>query len=339
MMENQDPPRGGRDDVEALMRLAGKRPEVPSEVMGRVRAAAEAQWRREVARRKRGRRVWVAAGLAAAACFVAAVVWWLPSAGGSGRQRPRAQMRVERVEGAAWSRPAGSARVGQPLVLTPGLAVSRGVVIETEAESAAALRHPAGHSLRLDAASEIRWLADGTLELTRGAVYLDSSAAGAAAPLEIRSPLGTAREIGTQFEVRLESGSVVVRVREGAVLLRGEVAEHVVRAGSELEVDRDGTTRRRALAPHAPQWAWVMEIAPVLDLEGRTAAEFLHWAAREGGWTLSFQDTRVERAASEIVLGGTIEGLTPRQALDAVLPTCRMIHRIDEGVLWIDAEG
>jgi hypothetical protein len=75
----------------------------------------------------------------------------------------------------------------------------------------------------------------------------------------------------------------------------------------------------------------------MLDLEGRSAREFLDWVARERGWGLSFSDETVARSAEEIVLGGTVERLTLDEALDAVLPTCRMTYRVEAGVLWIAA--
>ena len=76
----------------------------------------------------------------------------------------------------------------------------------------------------------------------------------------------------------------------------------------------------------------------MLDLQGRTAREFLDWVARERGWTLVFADAEVARSAEEIVLGGTVEALTLDQALDAVLPTCRMVYEVMDGVLRVEID-
>ena len=55
MNDNQNPPTEARDDVATLIRIAGKRPEVPPERAARVRATARAQWKQEVRRLSRRR--------------------------------------------------------------------------------------------------------------------------------------------------------------------------------------------------------------------------------------------------------------------------------------------
>jgi hypothetical protein len=79
-------------------------------------------------------------------------------------------------------------------------------------------------------------------------------------------------------------------------------------------------------------------VTPTFDLEGLTARAFLDRVARERGWTLTFADAELARSAEEIVLAGTVERLTLEQSLDAVLPTCRMTHRLDDGVLRIESD-
>jgi ferric-dicitrate binding protein FerR (iron transport regulator) len=158
-------------------------------------------------------------------------------------------------------------------------------------------------------------------------------------PVDIHTPLGLIQEIGTQFEVRLEGETVRVRLREGTVIVHREEQAHEVRVGTELAMDRNGSVIRRSISIHGPAWRWVADIAPMIDLEGRTARAFLDWVARERGWTLAFADESVARSAGEIVLGGTLERLTLEQSLDAVLPTCRMTYRVKDGVLWIATAG
>jgi ferric-dicitrate binding protein FerR (iron transport regulator) len=157
------------------------------------------------------------------------------------------------------------------------------------------------------------------------------------ATLDVRTPFGLIREIGTQFEVRLDDESVRVRLREGAVIVHGADRKHEVHAGSELTVNRDGSVVRGTIPTYGPEWNWLVGVTPMPDLEGRSARAFLEWVARERGWTLAFADEAVARAAGEVVLGGTVQGLTLDEALDAVLPTCRMSYRIERGVLVIAA--
>jgi hypothetical protein len=71
-------------------------------------------------------------------------------------------------------------------------------------------------------------------------------------------------------------------------------------------------------------------------VDGKTLPVFLDWVAREGGWTIRFADEALRRAASSIVLRGSIDGLTPEQALEAILPTCGLTHRIANGTVTVD---
>ncbi len=147
------------------------------------------------------------------------------------------------------------------------------------------------------------------------------------------------REIGTQFEVRLSDETVRVRLREGTVVVHRGEESHELHAGAELEVSVDGSVVRRPVSLHADAWDWATSIAPMPDLEGLTAREFLDWVARERAWTLAFTDEGVARSAEEIVLGGSAARLTLDEALDAVLPTCGLTYRVADGVLVVAGSG
>lgn len=332
MSEKPERPADDRDDVARLVRLAGKRQAVPPERAERVRRAARLRWQHEVRRRHRIRIVWTAAALAAAACLVVAIgVRLLPT--GSGEPSGAASMiRVEALAGRATV----VEEITRSRAVAPGDGIAVGSELSTAEASRVALRLASGHSVRLDAATTIRLIDARSLVLERGALYVDSGFETAAAgSLDVRTPFGVLQEIGTQFEVRIRGDAIRVRLREGAVVLRHDEQIYEVRAGGELEMNRDGAVVRRSIAVHGPGWDWIAGIAPMPDLEGRSARAFLEWVARERGWTLSFADESVARAADEIVLGGTVERLSLDQALEAVLPTCRMTHRVDRGVLTV----
>ncbi len=155
--------------------------------------------------------------------------------------------------------------------------------------------------------------------------------------MDVHTPLGRIQSLGTQFEIRLRQDSVRVRQREGTVVLHHGEGSHEVQAGTELEMDRDGSVVGRPLSAYGPEWDWIVGITPMIDLEGLTARDFLEWVARERGWRLAFTDADVALASGEIVLGGTASELTSDEALNAVLPTCRMTYDVREGVLLIAA--
>jgi ferric-dicitrate binding protein FerR (iron transport regulator) len=339
MNDEQEPLMDERDDVGRLVRLAGKRQAVPRDRAERVKTAARAQWQSEVRRRSRRRAIWAAAGLAAAASLALAITLQFLPVGTGVPPGADIVIRVEALTGPVWSQVTSDVDGPEPRALKVGDDVPLGSELVTSDESRAAIRLASGHSVRLDASTRVRLVDRGSLALDRGTIYVDSGVGmTTTGSLEVRTPLGTLEEIGTQFEARFDDGVLRVRLREGSVVVHQGEKAHDVRAGTEISVDAGGTVTRREISAHGSNWAWLAAVTPMLDLEGRTAEEFLEWVARERGWTLSFADETVARSAGEIVLGGTVERLTLDEALDAVLPTCRMVYRIEYGTLLIAAD-
>lgn len=317
------------DRIEALLQLTGPRPAVPEERLQRARVATRAHWRTEVQRRSRSRNYGMVASLAAAAMIVLAVglgLWqWggLPTGTVAGR--------VELVESAAWRGPAVDDSNRASSFVRVGDEIAVGSQLTTETDGQLAVRMSSGHSLRMDAGTVVRFVSDGRLALDRGALYVDSGIADGAAreSLEIVTPLGRFRDIGTQFEVRLDDSSARLRVREGVVVFDGPETGGEVKAGHELEISADGVIRTAELSTFGNAWAWFERVTPMIDLEGRSVREFLNWVARERGLRLEFADLDLVRSATEIHLNGSIDGMTLDEALESVLPTCRLSHRID----------
>lgn len=328
-----DPPDEQNGDIADLISLVGPRPAVPPERMARAREIGREHWRRELRGRTTRRRLWAAAAVGVAAALLVAaglrIQHW--------RELPPAEAptlaRAESVVGAVWNRPAG----GVGSALRRGDSVLAGSEVATDVGGRVALTMGSGRSLRLDDGTRIRMVSDSQVALERGGVYIDSGPArlGEAPAVEIRTKLGVVRDIGTQFEVRWQDGSVRVRVREGSVVVEGDEGTHAVAAGSELKLDDGGIVSRGDVAVHGPDWSWTENIAPMLDLEGRSLRSFLDWISRERGWRLGFYDGVTEHAAAETILNGSAEGLSLDEALQAVLPACRMTHRVDRGALEI----
>ncbi len=329
------------DDIARLLALAGPRPRVPDEVTARVRAAVHAHWQQRVDAGPRRQRL-LTAFLAAAALVVVGVgtSLWFASSGGS---RPVRTPEVPPVTVAHVVALAGMGSAvtapgeGRPVGLAMGGAVASGATVVTPASARVALRTSDGVSLRVDAASRVRLLSATRLQLESGAVYVDNPSTGTGGVrIEVRTPLGLASDVGTQFETRVNARELRVRVREGTVVVRRDAGTEGAKAGEELRIDTTGTVARRGLLPHDPEWTWVVEMAPDPAIEGRPLGELLAWAARETGWRVEFADQRLSRTAPGIVLHGSIEGLTPAAALAAVLPTCGLSHRVSGGAVWIE---
>ncbi len=338
MMGDEEHGGEGADDLARLIRLAGERTPLPEERVERAREEARRVWQREIRRRVAWREIRGGAALAAAASLVVAIAYWLtlregvPTAGVGGMGP------IEVVVGEAQVREPSGGRLQPPRPFVAAATVPMGSVLTTTEATRAAIRLPSGHSLRLDHSTEVRLAAAERLHLDRGALYLASaSESPAPRPLSVETPQGVVREIGTQFEVRLDHGSVRVRVREGSVVLSRDDAEREVAEGTELALDDDGSMAAREIPTNGPEWDWVSWIAPMLDLDGRTAGEFLRWAAREQGWRLVFDDAAVEEAAATTEVAGDIRGMSITQALDAVVPTCGLSYTVEEGVMKVAA--
>ncbi len=327
----------GHDGIEALLRAAGQRPAVPVDRWKRVEAAVRTHWRSEVRARSRRRRIQAVVGLGLAAAVVAAVILGIrqpddpaPLAVTMGR--------VDRVVATAWSRPAFSGSTEEASPLRSGDEILAGSELATDAKALLAVRMQTGHSLRLDAGTRLTLVSSGVIAFDHGGVYVDSGGAHrpGTASLEIRTPFGSIRDVGTQFEVRLHPESLRVRVREGSILVEREGSRVEVGPGQELELAAGGRESRRPLTAFGSEWTWIGEITPMMRLDGRPLAEFLDWMARERGLRLQFASPRVALSARDIKLSGSIDGMTLDQALESVLSTTRMTHRITESVLFID---
>ncbi|MGH9381125.1 MAG: FecR domain-containing protein [Thermoanaerobaculia bacterium] len=342
--DNRPPRPMDDEEIRDLLATAGPRPRVPERDLARIRAAARAEWQELVVARQKPaisvRRL--ASALAAAGLLVAlGVGWWWRDRTLPVEPVPIAV--VELLEGnvRALGLPDGEPdgrrdlTVGDVLVADTTLTTDAG-----QAPGIVALTLADGESVRLDSGTRVRLVSRRRLALDAGTLYADS---GVSTPpgregLEIATAWGSVRDMGTQFEVRVaddEDVALRVRVREGGVAIASGGESHTVIGGQELRMHGDRTVSLHEVARYGPAWEWTVAAAPGIDIEGRTLASFLEWAGRETGWKLRYADAEAARAAAEIRLQGTIEGLTPDQAVRVVLPGSRFDSRLKEGTLTV----
>lgn len=169
-----------------------------------------------------------------------------------------------------------------------------------------------GVTLRLDKATTIRFVSDDAIALDRGAIYFD----GHGSQREVRTTLGTIRDVGTQFDVRIDADALRIRVREGRVDFRGNRID----AGNEL-VAHDDRIDRHAIARSGEAWAWVEQAAPPIRLEGMTLRHALARIAREKGLALGNVPN------GDVTLHGNVP-LSPAEALDAATAAAGVTYRI-----------
>ncbi len=313
---NEMPGTNGTDEtaIAGLLRATGKRTMPDAQATADVRAAVEAEWRATVAGRRRSR-AWTgwaaAAGIAAAAVAV-----WIA----------RPLLQPERTVVATLERSIGDVQQNRgdgrwvPLA-ADGVLVS-GTTLRTATGSGAALKLHNGLELRLDARTELALDDPGRARLGRGGVYVDSGPAGEQQNVDfvLGTPEGTVQHLGTQYQARLADHSLSVGVREGRVRVATSHGDVIGDAGERLSVT--GTDVSRSALPSTdPSWSWIAGVTPPFSIEGRSVEDFLIWAARETGRTILYTSPAAARQARSVVLSGTVEGLTPDEAVEAVLTT------------------
>jgi hypothetical protein len=310
-----------------LLRLGGMRPDVPAERAIRVKEAFLDEVRATVrARLIRRRMVTGAAVISMAAVAIVAIRF------GFTREvaTPVAEVvaTVERLEGDAVRQTGSTA----PVRFAPGDPVRPGDRIESGASGRIGLRLANGASLRFDHGSRARLVSLKSLALDTGAVYVDSGLQSPA--LEIATSFGVVKDIGTQFEIRVDASSLRVRVRSGVVEVHRGRDVSSARPGTELTVTAALATSR-PVVPYGQDWAWAASLGPAFDIEGRSLSAFLEHVCREQGWTLAYADSRLALEASGIMLHGSTQGLTPPDALAVVLATTGLTHRVSDGQLEV----
>lgn len=313
----------GEDPIGALLKAAGRRPTAPGQVAERVFSSTHQEWRRMVRRRRRN--TWglgIVGSLAAGLAVVLGVGSLDDVRSPPGRSSPPAAAEVATVEVVVGD----TARLHGPdgavaaKPIEEADTVFAGASIATGTTGGLALRLADGGSLRLGSSTDVRFQGRDEVELMRGVLYLDGGLDGASR-LAVHTEIGVIRERGTQFEVRILDREVRVRVREGAVVVERDDPV-VASAGLELRIRHGGDVSRWPISASDESWGWVLDLAPSFHLADRSLADFLGWVARETGKKVTFSSGEEADRLSAIVLYGSVDGLRPDEALDAVLPTC-----------------
>lgn len=302
---------GRPDTLGELIRAAGRREPPPEEVYRATLAAATAAWRVKTRRGQLRRSMaWAAAAAVAVVGAVALLDWRVPGGAQPDVARlERVAGSVELFDGDAWRRlQAGSA-------MLPG-----GVRLRTVAGSRAGLALEGGVSLRLGAATEAQIDSARRIYIARGTVYVDTGPA-AARGLEVVTPAGTARDLGTQFELAVADGTLRLRVREGRVGIDRGGRLFTGSAGEQLSIDPFGGMTRASIAPDDDAWQWTQGLASPPDVDGRPATELLEWVARETGREVHYASPAIRAQAARAILHGDIRHLAPLEALEVMLAT------------------
>jgi ferric-dicitrate binding protein FerR (iron transport regulator) len=315
------------EDVTAqLLRMAGAPPDPPAERAARVRAAVHREWRTH--RQRRMIRNGVAIGLLAAAASLTVGVW-IRSRVETPLNAPGIAV-AHRIQGRPFI--VRRSQGANPMPLSMSTPIYPDDVIETDAESRVGLQVGDGSSIRIDQGSRVRLLTPVVLEVITGVAYV--ATADRSHGFEVRTTMGTLRDVGTQFEVRLTPSLLRLRVRTGTVEIRRGTVIDTAAAGTEATVTTNGIAVR-PVPVYGFEWGWTTEVAPAFAIEGRTLGSYLQYLAAEQGWTLHYADPAVAEAATRNILHGSVEGLTAEDALSVVLATSGLEYRLRDGELSV----
>jgi ferric-dicitrate binding protein FerR (iron transport regulator) len=312
------------DLVASLIRAAGRRAPPPDDAYRQVLAAATAAFRDRKAQRFERNGLLAAAAVVVAAIAVALVLQWSPAS-----LQPRVATVVRLVGGVEL----GTGEGWQTLVDANGT-LAPGARLRTLRGGGAALALDDGASLRLAATTEVTLNGSRDVTLQSGTLYLDHRGRPGVG-YRIETPAGTARDLGTQFELQVHEGLLRLRVREGRVEI--DRAGQVVTgsAGEQLEFDRLGGVVRSPIAANDRAWQWVETVAPTPDMDGKSAAALIAWVARETGHRLQYESPAVQQRAATVILHGNIRHLTPLAALDAMLATTDLVYVLRDDTMEI----
>jgi ferric-dicitrate binding protein FerR (iron transport regulator) len=214
-----------------------------------------------------------------------------------------------------------------------------GETLATSPDGRAALSLDGNLSIRLDHDTRVAFVDPQRISIESGAVYVDSGR-GAQSPtderLQIVTPVGAVHHVGTQYEARIVGTDVRVAVREGKIELDTRAgAMHRAAAGEQMTISSTGSVVRSSVSPYGARWQWVSATAPAFDIEGHSLAEFVSWAARELGRDVVFDSAASQAEASRVQLSGSIAGLSPDDALAAVLPATPLRSELRNGQLLV----
>lgn len=318
------------DIVESLIRSAGRRADPPDDAYRRVLASATDAFRRTSARRRQRRWFALAAAVATLVVAISALVtqWSAPAGRGDLATIERATGGVELAHGDGW----------RPLDENRGT-LGTGRRLRTHPDGRAALRLAGGASLRLAGETEVLLDAPGRIFVHHGTIYVDGGERPGADRLEVVTPGGTARDLGTQFELQVSGTRLRLRVREGSVSIDRGGRSLLGSAGEQIMIDDFGGVMRGAIDPVSDAWAWAEAVAPLPDIDGRPATQLISWVARETGRRLRYESPVVEERAASVILHGNIRHLPPLAALEAMLATTDLEYVLVDDTMEIRARS
>jgi ferric-dicitrate binding protein FerR (iron transport regulator) len=304
-----------------------------AEAMARIRAATEAEWRASLKARDPRRR-WPLA-LAASVLLIAsfgAIIWLRGNALAAPGELAAHLVRFE------------SPGVAEIHALHRGTPLTEGAVLRAGEEywvaGQALLALEGGGNLRVAAGTEFEIVGRDNYLLERGELYVDiPPGAHGSSAFMARTSAGEFRHVGTQFALAVAQDVTRLRVREGSVHWLAKGGESTVQAGTEVVFSATGKKSEKPLDTAGQEWDWTAKSTPDFEIEDRPLEQFLEWVARESGRKLILTDDKARQRVATIRMHGTVHGLTPLQALSAVMAATELRYDLPAGQIRVSFAG
>jgi hypothetical protein len=314
-MTDQPNPDGSSssDAIAHLLEIAGSRPMPRAGITESVRKAVEDAWSASVTRRKTvsAMRGWLVASAGVLVIGLGAIALRYVSA-----TRPPLMATIVAARGPVRILPlAGHTSIVAGDVLTARTRLDTG-------PNGAALLSLGSVAVRVGPATELELEQPGRIRLKRGKIYVDSGETLRPDTLIVATDFGNLSHRGTQYQVQMQPGAYLfASVREGRILLQDHANTLSIERGEGLRVAGTNEITRSLVPAYDAQWQWVSEFVPEISIEGQSLSVFLDWFARETGRRLVFVGPTSRSDTDRTTLKGSIGGLTPAQALNAVIVT------------------
>jgi ferric-dicitrate binding protein FerR (iron transport regulator) len=279
-------------------------------------------------RRRRTLAVGAAAGIAAAVLLAVGLV---PDRGRNSDIPPVITAMLTSATGTVQRAPRAAT---EPVWLRNGDGVTGNDRIRTPGSVVAAFTMANGASLRVNERTSVLIESPSVVTVEQGAVYIDTEGASAGAAFEVRTALGVIRDIGTQFEVDVTELRTRVRVRDGEVVLTRNSVETRAGRGTQLVAATDAVTSS-SVPVFGAEWEWVGRLPSPFNLNAHTLMEFLTWVSRETGYAVAFESEDLAEKARRMTVQGSVDGLTPHEALETVLPATGLEYGLSNGRVTI----
>lgn len=330
---NKPNPTTDEQTLANLLKLAGERPEIPLNVESRVYHRVQQEWQAST-QEPSSDKVYAEVHKSWRRSFsLARLLRWLVPIGAAA-SAVLAMMLLSQPEPISRSSVATIASVIAPTPSTDlyaeGTAVYAGDTLETGPGGGLSLLLARNATLRIDENTRFRVDESDRFTLLSGRIYADTGEfIYRDGGLSIDTPFGVVRDIGTQFAISADTGALDVAVREGRVELAYDSTALTAKMGERMTLAHGETPAVSVLDTHDEYWDWITDLTPAFDMSNKSLLDFLKWAARETGRELRFESDESRMFAMRTDVHGSISGLTPDEALEAILSTTTLEYRIE----------